>query len=77
MSILMTAMALAAAPAPTAAQPAPSVAPAAHVHHAQPPAKPEAKGGCCCDKMAEGGKMECCAKHGKGHSVEHSGHTAH
>jgi hypothetical protein len=26
--------------------------------------------------MAGGGKMECCAMHGKGKGAEHSGHNA-
>lgn len=74
MSILITAMALAAAPATTAAQPAPAARPATHTQHAQPGAKPQGEGCSCCKKMAEGGKMECCAKHGKGQAGEHSGH---
>lgn len=76
MSILMTAMALAAAPAPIAAQPAPAVAPATQAQHAQPEAKPQAKGGCCCEKMAGAGKMACCAEHGKGQAGKHSGQSA-
>lgn len=78
MTILITAMALAAAPAATA-QPAPAAPPAAHAHHAQhaqpaqPGAKPKGEGCSCCKNMADGGKMECCAKHGK-EAGEHSGH---
>ena len=74
MSILITAMALAAAPANAAAQPASAAPAAAHAQHAQPGAKPKAEGCSCCKKTAEGGKMECCAKHGKGEAGEHSGH---
>ena len=79
MSILITAMALAAAPAPAAVQPA--ATPAPHAHHAQatkPAAKPQGEGCSCCKDMAAGGKMECCAKHGQGHGEhgQHSGHDA-
>ena len=80
MSIMMTAMALAAAPATTAAQPASARAPAAHAQHAQPVqqrAKPQSDGCSCCKMMTGGGKMECCAKHGEGHGSEHSEHSAH
>lgn len=76
MTILITAMALAAAPAPAVAQPAPAPAHAVHAQHsqpAQPGAKPQGEGCSCCKKMADGGKMECCAKHGK-EAGEHSGH---
>jgi len=66
----MTAMALAAAPAPTAVPPASAAAPATHAQHAKPEAKPQAEG-CCCKKMAGGGKMACCAEHGKGHDGAH------
>ena len=72
MSILITALALAAAQ--PAAQPAP--APSSHAQHAaQPGAKAGGEGCSCCKDMAGGGKMECCAKHGKGHG-EHSEHDA-
>lgn len=64
MSILLTALTLAAA---AAAQPAPT-APADHAQH-QPGQKHEAEG-CCCKKMA-GGNMDCCAKHGEGHAGSH------
>jgi len=76
MSFLITAMALAAAPAPAAVQPA--AAPAIHAEHAQaakPGAKPQGEGCSCCKDMAGDGKMECCAKHGEGHG-EHPGHDA-
>lgn len=82
MSILITAMALAATPTPAAVQPAPAAAPAMHAHpaqHSQPPrpgAKPQGEGCSCCKTMVGGGKMECCAKHGKNQSSEHSGHDA-
>ncbi|HEU4704141.1 MAG TPA: hypothetical protein VFS45_00305 [Sphingomicrobium sp.] len=75
MTILITALALAAAPAATA-QPTPAAPPAAHAHHAQPAppgAKPQGEGCSCCKKMADGGKMECCAKPGQ-EAGEHSGH---
>ncbi len=78
MTILITAMALAAAQAP-AAPPAPVAAHAAHAQQsqpAQPGAKPQGEGCSCCKTMAGGGKMECCAKHGDGHGGEHSGHNA-
>ena len=79
MSILITAMALAAAPTAAAVQPASATAPAIHAQHAQPiktGAKPQSEGCSCCKDMAGGGKMECCAKHGKGHGSEHSDHDA-
>ncbi len=81
MSILITALVLAAAPTPAAVQPAQAAAPAAHAHHAQrsqpaqPGAKPTGEGCSCCKDMGAGGKMECCAKHGEGHG-EHSGQDA-
>ena len=76
MSILITAMALAAASAPVAVQPA--AAPATHAQHAQsakPGTKPQGEGCSCCKDMVAGSKMECCAKHGEGHG-QHSGHDA-
>ena len=79
MSILITAMAIAATQGPAAASPASAPAPAAHVHAqpAQPGSKPHGEGCSCCEKMVGGGKMECCAKHGQRKAGEHSGHSAH
>ena len=79
MSILITAMALAAAPTPVAVHPAPAAGSAIHAQHAQPTkpgAKPQSEGCSCCKDMAGGDKMECCARHGKGHGGEHSEHDA-
>lgn len=79
MSILIS-IALAAAQGPAAVQPAPASDHAMHAQHAQPSkpgAKPQGEGCPCCKNMAEGGKMECCAKQGEGHAGEHSGHSAH
>jgi len=79
MTMILSALALAATPAPAAVQPA---APAAHAMHAQHAdrAKPGTKAGgdgCpCCKDMAAGGKMACCAKHGGGHDGAHEGHKA-
>ncbi len=80
MSILITAMALAATPASAAVQAAPAVSAthAQHAQHSKPAqrgAKPQGEGCSCCKDMAGGAKMECCAKHGEGHG-EHSGHDA-
>ena len=86
MTIILSALALAATPAPAVVQPA---APASHAMHAQhaDPAKLSAKTGAktggdscpCCKDMAAGG-MACCAKHGEGHGGEqgggHEGHKA-
>lgn len=78
MSILITALALAAAPTSAEVQPVPVGAPAIHSQHAQPTnpgSKPQGEGCSCCKKMAGDQKMECCAKHGK-EPGEHSGHDA-
>ena len=77
MSILITAMALAASPATAAVQPAPAPSPAVRAQSAQPGSKAPGDGCPCCKKMAEGGKMECCAKHGESHAGEHSKHASH
>ena len=79
MTILITAMALAAAPAATAVQPTATPAHAMHAQQAQPAqsgAKPQAEGCSCCKAMGGGGKMGCCAKHGEAEGAEHSGHKA-
>ncbi len=79
MTILITAMALAAAPATTAVQPASTPMHAMHAQQAQPAqsgAKPQSEGCSCCKDMGAGGKMECCAKHDKADGAEHSGHKA-
>ena len=76
MTIMIAAMALAAAQGPAAVQAPAAAPPPVRAQHAQPPAKP-AREGCSCCKMAEGGKMACCAEHGKGHDggqAEHRGH---
>lgn len=86
MTILLTAMALAASPAPAAVQPVPAGTPAMHaqhaqhaqpVHGAQPGAKSKADGCACCKDMSGGAKMECCAKHGEGQRAGHAEHEAH
>ena len=80
MTILFTAIALSAAPAP-AVQPAPP-APAMHAQHAQhaqpapPGAKPQGEMCPCCKQMPASGKMECCSKRGESHGAQHSGHSA-
>ena len=80
MTILIAAIALATAPATTAAQPVPAM-PAMHAQHsqnaqqAQPGATPKAEG-CCCKKMGEGGKMAGCAEHGEGQGGAHAEHAA-
>lgn len=79
MTILFTAVALAAAPVPAVAQPAASAAHAMHAQQAQPlkpGAKPQGEGCSCCKGVAGGAKMSCCAMHGKGHDAEHSGQSA-
>ena len=78
MTILFTAMAIAAQAATASVQPAPPA-----MHGMQAPqaqrsatgAKPSGDGCACCKDMAGGAKMECCAKHGEGHGAEHSGHS--
>ena len=76
MTILFTALALAAAPASASVQPAPPASHATHAQHAgqQSPggAKPQ---GCSCCKDMGASKMECCAKHGEA-GVKPAGHSA-
>ena len=83
MTILIAAMALAAAPVPTAAQStavatqpthAQSEQHSQHSQPAQPGAKPQADG-CCCMNKAGGAKMACCAEHGDGRDGAHSEHS--
>ena len=80
MTILFTALALAAAPAPASVQPAPPASHATHAQHAAPGAqspggaKPQGAGCACCKDMGAG-KMDCCAKHGE-HGAKPSGHSA-
>jgi hypothetical protein len=80
MTILFTALAIAAAPA--SVQPAPAATHGAHGQHSQhaqqssPSAKSSGDGCPCCKDMAGGGKMDCCAKHGEGHGADHSSHSA-
>ena len=82
MTILFTALALAATPSPASVQPASPSASAAHAQHAthpqqsQPGAKSQGEGCPCCKEMAGSGKMECCAMHGEGHGADHSRHSA-
>ena len=74
MSIIMTALALAAsAQAPSAT---PAAQPADHAqHHQQPPTGHSAEQCCCCKDMADGKKMACCDKHGKAGTGDHAGHS--
>jgi len=72
MSIIMTALALAAGAQSTpAAQPQP----ADHAQH-QSGQKHDAKDCCCCKHMAEGKKMACCDEHEKARSGDHADHSA-
>ncbi|HXH51985.1 MAG TPA: hypothetical protein VNH53_00960 [Sphingomicrobium sp.] len=81
MSIMIAALALAAAQNP---QSAPLATPGRqaerqqHGQHAQHGTK-EARECCCKGKMAAGQKMECCAKHGQsaGGNSPASGHDGH
>jgi len=72
MSIIVTALALAAG-----AQTAP-VAPAQPAEKAQHQSaqKHEAGGCACCKQMAEGKKMACCEKHEKAEGGDHADHSA-
>lgn len=72
MSIIITALALAAG-----AQTAPAAPPhpADHAQH-HPGQKHEADGCCCCKNMADGKKMACCEKHEKAEGGDHAGHSA-
>ena len=76
MSILISALAIAAAQSaqPATTAPAPAVD---HSRHAQQGQKHEGDGCSCCKKMGEDKKMECCAKHGEGHGGERGTHSAH
>ena len=75
MSIIVTALALAAgaqAPATPVAQPAD------HSRHQQHGQKdPSAKDCCCCGDQPEGKKMACCAKHEQARHGDHAGHSSH
>lgn len=87
MTILLTAMALAASPATAAVQPAQAAAPAMHAQHAplaqhaqhalgaQSGPAPKSAGCACCKDMAGAAKMDCCAKHGEGHDAKHDRHS--
>ena len=78
MSIVITALALAAVqPAMAAPQP-PAKAPGMqHSKHPASAAKGEGEGCCGCCKKMEGGKMGGSKEHGEGHAGEHSDHAAH
>lgn len=76
MSIVITALALAAVqPAMAAPQP-PAKAPG--MQHSKDPASAAKGEGCCgCCKKMEGGKMGGSKEHGEGQAGEHSDHAAH
>ena len=74
MSIIIAAIALAAAPTPPAVQQVPAAAPAMQAQQTKPGAKPQGEGCPCRSKMADGGKMACCSEHGKDQAAQHSGH---
>ena len=73
MSIIVTALALAAS-----AQAAPPASPPGHDHaqHQQAGQKHDAKACACCEHLAKGQKMACCEKHEKAEAGEHAGHSA-
>jgi len=72
MSILITALALAAS-----AQAAPPASAPAHdqAQHEQMGQTHDAKACTCCKHMAKGQKMACCDKHEKAEGGEHAGHS--
>ena len=73
MSILVTALALAASAqaAPPVSAPAPD-----HAQHQQMGQKHDADACPCCKQMADGKKMACCAEHEKAEGGGHAGHPA-
>jgi hypothetical protein len=79
MTILFSALAIAAAPAPATVQPATPAMQGTHAQHSQQaqqsgaPAKATGRGCSCCKDM--GGMMEGGAKRGEGHGAGHSGHS--
>lgn len=75
MSILVTALALAAGAQATPAAQAPASKPADHAQHQQMAPKHEGKACACCDHMAKGQKMACCEKHEKAEAGEHAAHS--
>ena len=75
MTLLIAAALAASSPATSAT--APAAAPAVQAQPAQPGAKAKSEGCACCKKMAEGGKMACCAEHGEGHRGDHAEHGGH
>ena len=76
MSIIVTALALAAGAQATPPASAPADRPADHAQHQQMGQKHDAKGCACCEHMAKGEKMACCDKHEKATSGDHAGHSA-
>lgn len=75
MSIIMTALALAAGTQAPSATPASQ--PADHSQHHQQPAKGHSgKECCCCKEMADGKKMACCEKHDKTGTGGHAAHSS-
>jgi hypothetical protein len=76
MSIIMTALAIAASAQATPPAQAPASKPAEHAQHQQKGQTHEAKACACCEHMAKGQKMACCEKHEKATSGDHAGHSA-
>jgi len=76
MSIIMTALALAASAQATPPAQAPASKPADHAQHQQSGQQHKAEACPCCEHMAKGQKMACCEKHEKAEDGEHAGHSA-
>ena len=76
MSIIMTALALAASAQATPPAQAPASKPADHAQHQQTGQMHDAKACACCDHMAGAEKMACCEKHEKAEGGDHAGHSA-
>ncbi len=76
MSMIVTALALAAG---AQAVPAATTQPSADHgrHHQQMPKDHAAKNCCCCEQMADGEKMACCDKHAKAEAGNPAGHSSH
>ena len=80
MTILITALAISAAPTAATVQPAPPPMQGAHAQHSQQTQQSGARakaagGGCsCCKDMS--GMMDGGAKRGESQGTEHSGHSA-
>ena len=80
MTILFTAIALSAAPAPASAEPAPPVRTmhaqyAQHAQPAQPVTKPQGAMCSCCKQMSGSGTMGCCSMRGESDGGRHSAHS--